>query len=125
MISIQLQSGDLENIRFAFSPLLEASMSFHLLLRPDRHTLILPWVEEAQRALNGLEFPYMTAALEGHYMADFATPTPTTTQTSFEDEVAHMWDTPDDVIRRNIETVIAYSGETEIRRHFLVNPHDA
>jgi DNA-binding HxlR family transcriptional regulator len=36
-----------------------------------------------------------------------------------------MWDTPDDIIRRNMEVVIAHSEETEIRRHFLVNPHDA
>jgi hypothetical protein len=127
MISIQLQSGDLENIRFAFSPLLEVSMSYCALYKGGTHYSVIPaWAEEARRALYGLEFPYMTAAILGkHYMADFVTPTPSSTQASFEDDMARMWDTPDDIIRRNMEVVIAHSEETEIRRHFLVNPHDA
>jgi len=126
MISIQLQSGDLENIRFAFSPLLETSMSYCGLRKPDHTSAVPAWSDEAERALYGIEFPYMDAAILGkHYVADFVTPTPTTTQGSFEDDLSRLWDTPDAVIRRNMEVVIAHSEETEIRRHFLVNPHDA
>src|SRR5262249_26042990 len=127
MISIQLQTGDLENIRFAFSPLLETAMSYCSLFKAGSHYTVVPrWAEEARRAIHGLEFPYMNAAILGrHYIADFVTPTPANTHNSFEDDLARMWDTPDDLIRRNIEVVIAASEDSEIRRHFIADPHDA
>lgn len=126
MITIELQPGDLENIRFAFSPLIELTASYCVTLRQHKQPAYHAWVEEIQRALHGYEFPYIDAVIPPrHYIADFVTPTPTTTQSTLEDELARTANTPPDVIQKNILTTIKAGGETEIRRHFLVNPHEA
>lgn len=126
MITIELQPGDLENIRFAFSPLIELTESYCVILRAQKQAPFSAWIEEMQRALYGYEFPYLDAVIPPrHYMADFVTPTPTSTQSTLEDELARVAATPPDVIRKNILKAIQVGGETETRRHFLVNPQEA
>ena len=126
MITIELQPGDLENIRFAYSPLIELTSSYCVMLREHKQTAFRAWIEEIRQALQGCEFPYIDAVIPPHqYIADFVTPTPTNTQSTLEDELARIASTPPDLIQKNILTTIRAGGETEIRRHFLVNPRDA
>ena len=126
MITIELQPGDLENIRFAYSPLIELTSSYCVTLREHKQTPFRAWMEETRQALHGYEFPYIDAVIPPrHYIADFVTPTPNSTQSTLEDELARITATPPDVIQKNILTTITAGGETEIRRHFLVNPSDA
>src|SRR5262245_61164434 len=100
MISLQLETADFENIRFAFSPLMDAVTSYRILRdHPAHHPAYHPWMEEASRALYGIDFPYMDAVvLERHYIADFATPTPISTRATFEDELERMRQVPTEVI---------------------------
>jgi hypothetical protein len=57
MIAIQLSSDDLVKMRFAYRPLQEIADSFRVLANPAFQGLYGNWVEEAQRAVYGVEFP--------------------------------------------------------------------
>src|SRR5690349_15170935 len=97
MITLQLSPGDIENVRFAYSPLIEVVSSFKLRQTPERHTGYETWVDETRRKFARIEFPYMLATiLPHHYVADFITPTPTKTMLSFEDEIDRVRETPDE-----------------------------
>lgn len=52
MISIQLNHEDLNHIRFAYSLLMEVSMSFWVLYAPCDGTHFADWIEETWRASN-------------------------------------------------------------------------
>jgi DNA-binding transcriptional ArsR family regulator len=126
MITIGLLPGDLENIRFAYSPLIELTSSYCVLLRQHKQASYHPWLEEVRQALHGFEFPYIDAAIPPrYYIADFITPTPTNTHSTFEDELARVCETPPEVIQKNVLLTIKAGGETDVRRHFLVNPREA
>ena len=78
------------------------------------------------RTFDRIDFPYMSAViLPHHYIVDFLTPTPTKTILNFEDEIDRVRETPDDVIRKNVEVVMVYDGETPIRMQFLERPREA
>ena len=126
MITLRLSPGDIEKVRFAYSPLIELTASFKLLQNPDRHAPYQTWVDEAMRVLDHIEFPYMTAVILQHgYIVDFLTPTPPKTILSFEDEIDRVRETSDAVIRKNVEIAMMYAGETPIRRLFIERPREA
>lgn len=126
MITIELQPGDLENIRFAYSPLIELASSYCIMQRQHKQAPYRAWLEEVRQTLHGFEFPYIDAVIPPrYYVADFVTQTPTNTHSTLEDELSRVAATPPDVIQKNILLTIKAGGETEIRRHFLVNPRDA
>lgn len=125
MISIHLEAADLENIRFAYSPLLEAVMSFRT-LKLAHYTPLEPWADDARRSLNGLEFPYLDGLiLARHWIVDFLTPTPTCVERSFEDELARLRSTPVEVVRKNAEQLIRLYGPSAIRDQFLAYPRES
>ena len=51
MITLRLSPGDIEKVRFAYSPLIELTSSFKVLLNPQRHAPYQAWVDEAARVL--------------------------------------------------------------------------
>lgn len=125
MISLEVQSQDLANLRFAYSPLVELSMSYKHWRNGDLG-MLRPWGEEAARALHDIELPYMDALiLPKHYVADFLTPTPTTSETDIEREFERVRRTPLRVIRQNIEYVIAMDGDSPVRQQFLAFPYES
>ena len=125
MISLEVQSQDLANLRFAFSPLVELSMSYKQ-YRSGNLGMLAPWADEVSRALHGVELPYMDAViLAQHYVADFVTPTPNTNEFDIERDIARLRTTPVEVIRKNIEYIIIIDGETPARRHFMALPYEA
>lgn len=126
MITLRLSPSDIEKVRFAYSPLIELTSSFKVLRNPQRHVAYQDWAEEALRILDRIEFPYMSAVILQHgYVVDFLTPTPTKTILNFEDEIDRVRETPVDVIRKNVEVVMAYAGESPIRHLFLDRPREA
>src|SRR5689334_22851322 len=126
MISIQLDTTDLENFRFAYSPTIELALSFKLLNDPTRWGMFMPWVDEALRALNGSDIPYMRALISDvHYMADFVTQAPSKPQTTFDEAMAAIRNTPPELIRQHIECIIGEGDENAIHHHFLAYPAEA
>lgn len=126
MITLSLSSADMERVRFAYSPLIEVSSSFKLLQSPKYQAGYADWIAETLRTFERIDFPYMSAAiLPNRYIADFLTPTPTKTVLSFEDEIDRLRQTPDAVIRKNIEFAISIAGMTPIRQTFLDHPREA
>jgi DNA-binding transcriptional ArsR family regulator len=126
MITLQLSPGDIEKVRFSFSPLIEVVSSYKLLQTPDRQSGYQAWVDEIRHKFERIEFPFMTATILPHrYIVDFLTPTPLKTILSFEDEIDRVRETPDAVIRKNIEFTISIDGITPIRQMFLDHPREA
>jgi DNA-binding transcriptional ArsR family regulator len=126
MITLHLSPADIEKVRFAYSPLIEVSSSYKLLQNPEHQGSYLQWVAETQRMFERIEFPFMNAAiLSQRYIADFLTPTPAKTILSFEDEIDRVRETPDAVIRKNIEFAVSIAGMTPTRQMFLEHPREA
>lgn len=126
MHTIHLQPGDLENLRFAYSPLLETVMSYLALRHACGDEPHSAWQDEARRALYGVELPYLDALIGGkHYIADFITPTPAAPQTDIQTELVQVYATPDDIIRDNVLTAIERGGDNAIRQHYLAHPREA
>ncbi|MCC6614922.1 MAG: winged helix-turn-helix transcriptional regulator [Anaerolineae bacterium] len=126
-ITIQIQPADLEQLRFAVSPLVELMFSYALLHKPTHpnYRLHQRWVENANQNIAGLEFPYLSSLVPmKHYTADFVTPTPTKEHMDIETELQRVLATPPQIVRKNVEYIIEISGETEIRRQFLAYPSE-
>jgi DNA-binding transcriptional ArsR family regulator len=131
-IKIHVTSDDLLETRFAYSPLVELSSSYHVLVTPDFHSLYRRWVDEALRALHGIDLPFMEALIPPHspqvehnYIPDFLTPTPTFVQLSLEYELQQMMDLPEEVIHASIHRLIDSAGESHLRRYFLAYTREA
>lgn len=126
MISIHLQPGDLEALRFAYSPLLETVMAYRALTKADYYNPNDRWLQEARRATYGMAFPYMDAMVASqHYIADFITPTPTSTRQTFEETLEFVRATPHDIVRTNVQKVIQHDEDSALRQHFFAYPQES
>jgi DNA-binding transcriptional ArsR family regulator len=124
-VMIQLQQKDLENIRFAYSPLTELVMSYEVFNGKHQASHLNAWLDEARRAMHGVDMPYMDALMsQKYYIADFVTPTPMASIRDIHDDFAHLYDTSDNVIRSNVQHISALHGESEIRNQFLAQPRE-
>lgn len=84
------------------------------------------WLDETQRAIYGVDLPYLTALIRrGSYIPDFLTPTPLTTDLTFEEEIERLVALSDELIRDNIQKLVQSGGDSEVVQHFLMYPHDA
>src|SRR5262245_3036425 len=118
MISIQLDTTDLENFRFAYSPMIELVTSFKLLHEPSRWGMFMPWVDEALRALDGIDLPYMHAVIVASpHIADFVTQTPTRSDITFDEALSDIRKTPAELVRSHLEYIIEDGDENEIHHH--------
>jgi DNA-binding transcriptional ArsR family regulator len=125
MIKINVTPADLVDMRFAYSPLMELSTSFHMLQKPKLHTPYLRWIDETRVALNDVELPILNDLHDSQsYIPDFLTPTPCATDHTIEDDLNLVSDLPPEMIRNDIRTLIERSGETEIRHQFLAYPNE-
>ncbi len=114
--------ADLNNLRFAFSPLWELAASYWTLMNPSLYAVHLPWVNEAAEALAGRELPYLSALITdtGHF-ADFMAPTPQTPRPSFEGELARLRDTTPEILQRDIGLL----PESRVTEQFRQQPSAA
>jgi len=122
---INITSGDLVKLRFAYRPLLEIPLSYRALINPEYQSPHRRWVEDAYRALHDVDLPYLNALISPHgFIPDFLTPTPLVS-TDIEADFEQVLSTPDSVIRQNVQWLIQDIGESEIRLFFVAHPRDA
>ncbi len=126
MITLHLTTDDLLKIRFAYTPLMEITMSFRVLLDPKYQPPFRAWVDDAMRALHDVDLTYLRAVLGyKRYVPDFLTPTPYVTNLSIEADFDRVLATPDDFVRRDIFSLIHFTGESEELCHFIAEPKEA
>ncbi|MEM6527799.1 MAG: helix-turn-helix domain-containing protein [Chloroflexota bacterium] len=129
MITINLDKNDLANIRFAYSPLAELSLSYFLLRVNDRYRHSMyrhAWVDEAMATLDGVHLPYMDAVIDdSRFIPDFVVPPVGGTQHRMEDQLKQLYDVPVDLIVRDVQILAGYTTMTEERSHFIKEPHGA
>jgi len=126
MITVQLTPADIARVRFAYSPLIELVMSYRALRLPTTGTINLRWRDEAERALQHLEFPHLHAlASNPFYIPDFLSPTPTAIITNLEAELTAMRQTPLEIIRANIYTAFDYGSNHPLLQYYLAHPYEA
>lgn len=131
-IKIHVTPDDLLETRFAYSPLVELSSSYLVLVTPSYHGMYRRWVDEALRALHGIELPYLDALIvphmprpKGNYIPDFLTPTPGFVQLNLEPELEQLLNLPDAIIHASIRRLIETVGESELRLFFLTYTREA
>ncbi len=124
-IIIHLTPEDVAETRFAFSPALELATSYQMLMKAKPDARFRFWMDEMRRALYGLEFPYLQALTSSYvYIPDFLTPTPLAPGMTIEAEIEQIMATPDEIVRKNILSLIEAEGETEILRQYLTYPRE-
>lgn len=127
MITFYFPENTQPKVHFASSPLLETAISFCLYYRDcvPFDPVLKRWQQETQQALYGVSFPYIENVIRKPYTIDLITPTPTDASLDFESELALLAATPTEVIRRDIETLISYSGTSDFTQQFLVYPRES
>lgn len=98
-LRFQLPATAVEDVGFAYSPLLEEVLSLHVLVRPKHHALQHPWIRRMRRLPAGLrraivDFSFVYSGL----YPDFVYPPATGGYASFADELERV---------RNMEPVLA------------------
>lgn len=123
-------------VRFAYSPLLELTVSYFILGRHIYRSLYGEWMEEATQAINGQSYPFMDSLIlnldktggTGHYntyIPDFLTPTPNSAIADIEATFDALRATDINVIQHHVQQLIQAKGETELRCYFLAYPAEA
>jgi DNA-binding transcriptional ArsR family regulator len=126
MIAIHLAPDDLLEMRLAYTPMIELVKSYFLLQCGKPLGLYTPWAEEARINLRGAELPLLTALVgKSKYIPDFLTPTPLTPVHSFEEALAQVRATPDDLIRKYVLELIRYRKRSDEFEFFLNYPREA
>lgn len=121
MITIHIRPDDRYLLRFAFSPSFELVASFRALREPMRNAFHTRWAAQAQRELAHTNLALMDALIPPRgYMPDFLTPLPADPLPTFEDEMQRMRQTPDDVVRRDLNILAngAPDREAQLRPMF-------
>lgn len=92
MIRFRFGAEDLLRTRFAVSPLFELAASVGVLKDPGAHSMHLPWVRRARRALAGLDLGLLEALGPGEhgYAPDFTSPPPRSPIPDVEAELARV-----------------------------------
>jgi DNA-binding transcriptional ArsR family regulator len=88
-----------EHVAFAYSPLLEAVLSLHVLAEPKHHPVQHRWVRQAsklpaglKREIEALEFAFRS------YVPEFVFPGPTGGLAAFETELGRLSALPDELV---------------------------
>jgi DNA-binding transcriptional ArsR family regulator len=117
-IRFRLAAENVDRVAFAYSPLLEALLSLHVLVEPKHHPLQHPWVREmrrlsppVKRAIQRFSFLYR------YTFPDCFLPTPDEEFTTFDGELARL--------RALDEATIAYEFTRPLFDHGGQEPRDA
>jgi DNA-binding transcriptional ArsR family regulator len=109
MIEARFDTEALTKVRFAISPMFEATRSAKALRDPSYAALHLPWVESALPRVADLELaPLFALQNAPDYNPDFVNPPPSTPLVEFEDELETMLATPDEQIAAEVR--YSYDG---------------
>lgn len=120
MLVIRFGAGDLANVRFAISPLLELHRSIRALDDPGAGALHLPWIAGVNRSVGDLDLDLLRAFQpRGVYTPDFVNPPPTSPLAEFEDELAAMIATPPDRVQAEILSTYRRDALPDVLEPFL------
>ncbi|MGH3661289.1 MAG: ArsR family transcriptional regulator [Micromonosporaceae bacterium] len=109
MLTYELSSEDLVDIRFAVSPAAEAGLSMRALRNPGRFPLQLPWVRRVQPRLEQLDWDVLDCLLNDRMASpDFLAPHPESPLTRFEDELEAIASTNRETFERQL---VAINGQ--------------
>lgn len=132
MITFNLQPTDLSEMRFAYRPLIELSLSYRVWrdiagCRLWNGNTYDTWQAEVDHKLEGIQFPHMDAVmLNRGRIADFVTPSPTRRVFEIEDDLEALRQTPAEVIRDDVHLLLKDEGQhASILDHYIENPKDA
>jgi len=126
MIALNVTDADIMKMRFAFSPIVEAVTSYQMLTKSTHPSQYLQWVDEATRALQDVDLPYMNEMIVNRsHIPDFLTPTPTAPVIDFEVELRRLCETPSPIIEDHIRLMIDYEGQSELLMYALAHPRQA
>ena len=122
------------NLRFAYSPLLELTISYRVLRGNWQRAIYWRWLEEASAAIYDMDFPYMDALITGGsyasntipkgYIPDFLTPTPLFPITDIEEEFDRLCRMDIDLVREGLQMAVEHFGASEILCDFIAHPHE-
>jgi len=124
MIHLHLTPDSLLKTRFAFSPLVEVSVSYHNLRRDKfANSAVYGWAEKTRHILAETEFPLLDELMGvWGYVPDFLTPTPTHMEFNLENDFIHLRNASPQLIQDNLSYVIETTGSSELREQFRVDP---
>ncbi|WP_405063974.1 winged helix-turn-helix domain-containing protein [Kribbella sp. NBC_01505] len=106
MLTYELTSRDLEEVRFALSPAAETVLSLRALRDPGRFPLQLPWVRAVQPLLSDLDWTVLGQLVNDTMGSpDFLTPRPTSPLTQFADELELIAAVDQDTFTRQLTAV--------------------
>lgn len=126
MITYHFPENTTPKVKFALSPLFELSISCYTLFsRKPLDPILEVWRTQSLQALDGADLPYLMALVGSGYVADFLTPTPTESMPSFADDLAELYNTPEAIIREDVQRVIRFDGTSEIRQQYLDFPRES
>ncbi|MEL6408527.1 MAG: helix-turn-helix domain-containing protein [Chloroflexota bacterium] len=137
MGQIIFHTQDSVGMRFAYSPLLELTISYFMLGRDQNRSLYGQWMEEARIACQGQSYPLMDSLIldmdvgnvetreRQTYIPDFLTPAPKQAISSIEQAIENLRATDTALIQRDMQQLIWSKGETDLRCYFLAHPHEA
>lgn len=116
-IRFRLAAEDVDRVAFAYSPLLEALLSLHVLVEPKHHPLQHPWVREMRRLSPPLKRGIQAFSfLYRNVFPDCFLPTPNEEYPTFEGELARL---------RGLDTTtIAYEFTRPLYDHGGQAPRD-
>ncbi|WP_165956499.1 ArsR/SmtB family transcription factor [Kribbella antibiotica] len=106
MLTYELTSKDLEEVRFALSPAAETVLSLRALRDPGRFPLQLPWVRAVQSLLEGPDWEVLGQLVNATMGSpDFLTPRPMSPLTQFADELEIIGRVDQETFERQLEAV--------------------
>src|SRR5579872_2224463 len=126
MIRARFDTEALTRVRFAISPMLEATRSVSALEEPASRAIHLPWVEQARELTAGLDLTVLRALQRSEiYNPDFVNPPPSGPLAEFEDELAVMVSTPAEQIRAEVARAYENRPLPPVLEPFLSAPRTA
>lgn len=94
-ITFHLPGTAAERLAFAYSPVLEAVLSLHVLVEPKHHPLQHPWVRQMRELAPALKAEIAAFAFAYRsYFPAFLFPNPSGTYATFEDELTQLATAP-------------------------------
>jgi hypothetical protein len=126
MLVFRFGPGDLANLRFAISPLVELHRSVRALDDPGAQAIHLPWIAATRESTRDVDLDLLRALQpRDMYAPDFIHPPPRSPLTELEDELAEMLATDPEEVKAEVDFIYQRTGSPEVLRPFLDEPDAA
>jgi DNA-binding transcriptional ArsR family regulator len=126
MVEVRFDTDSMSSVRFAVSPLLETTLSVRALCDPASAAVHLPWIEDAEPLLAGLDLePLRLLMPPDAYAPDFINPPPTGPTVQLEQELEVMLATPAAQVRAEVERCYADTALPTALAPFIERPRAA